>query len=185
MHQKQQGWVSTELLLRLFSGLFRFSVIFGRNELLRRFRRSRKSFLFLRHLFFKKIKMRFKMVIFTNGLQNRKHLRFLPEHFNAEIFGKLKSWHLGGLHLCHSHSLSLSHPCTHTHSLSHFLSIPSSLLLTLSLSLSPCLILALGLPLSSMTFFCWPAQPFRSCHKQTSIWKDFWWPPQIFWLVKV
>ena len=78
------------------------------------------------------------LVRFTNGLQNRKHLRFLPEHFNAEIFGKLKSWHLGGLHLCHSHSLSLSHPCTKPHavSLSHFLSIPSSLLLTLSLSFS-------------------------------------------------
>ena len=138
-----------------FSGLFRFSGISDRNELLRWFRRSRKSFLIFLQLFFKKMKMRFKMVIFTNGLQNRKHSRFLPEHFNAEIFGKLKSWHLGGLHLCHSHSLSLSHPCTKPHalSLSHFLSIPSSLLLTLSLSLSPCLILALGLPLSSMTFF--------------------------------
>ena len=159
-------------------------MIFDRTELLRRFRRSRKSFLFLRHLFFKKMKMRFKMVIFTNGLQNRKHSRFLPEHFNAEIFVKLKSWHLGGLHLCHSHSLSLSHETSHTLSLSFSLNslFPPTHSLSLSFSLSH----SRSWPSALLNdLFCWLSQPFRSCHKQTSIWKDSWWPPQIFWLVKV
>ena len=95
------------------------------------------------------------MVIFTNGLQNRKHSRFLPEHFNAEIFGKLKSWYLGGLHLCPSHSLSLSHPYTHT--LTHSLSLIFSQFLLPSYSLS----LSLFLPVSfSLLAFRSPQWPF-------------------------